>query len=288
MGVTPETEINDKEQLTKPKLFLNQKMDSALYFDVGPVVVGFFSTPCPVSENKNEDAVCLIPISGESAIFVLADGAGGFKAGDEAAKIAVSVFKNLLSTESKISSEDLRFLILNGLEKANKEIKSLGLGAATTISIVSLEKNIIRAYHVGDSLILSMGQKGSVKFQNIPHSPTGYALEAGLMDEKEALHHEERYLVSNLLGTAETRIEMGPEVEFSPRDTVIIASDGLTDNLTSEEIIDRCRKGPIAEVMDSLQKDTLQRMKAEPGGKHPCKPDDLTIICFRSKNGNEA
>jgi serine/threonine protein phosphatase PrpC len=112
------------------------------------------------------------------------------------------------------------------------------------------------------------------------HSPTGFAVEAGFLGEREALHHEERHLVSNFIGTADMRIDIGATIELRPKDTVLVASDGLTDNIHLHEIIDLMRSGPLQQALDSIIKLATHRMTAEPS-RQPSKPDDLSIILFR-------
>lgn len=87
--------------------------------------------------------------------------------------------------------KDLRHSLLNGFDAANEQVLSLGLGAATTLTAVEITGCEIRAFHVGDSFMLITGQRGKVKLQTIPHSPVGYGVESGLLDEKEVMYHEE-------------------------------------------------------------------------------------------------
>ena len=81
--------------------------------------------------------------------------------------------------------------------------------------------------------------RGRVKLQTISHSPVGYAVESGMLDDQEAMHHEERHVVSNIIGTPEMRIEIGPPIDLATYDTLLVATDGLADNLHIEEIIER-------------------------------------------------
>jgi serine/threonine protein phosphatase PrpC len=118
----------------------------------------------------------------------------------------------------------------------------------------------------------------------MPHSPTGFAVEAGFLDERAALHHEERHLVSNMIGTTDMRIDVGASVELRPRDTVLLASDGLTDNLHMHEIIELARKGPLPRALDSIAGLATRRMTVE-SMHQPSKPDDLSIILFRKVRG---
>ena len=79
---------------------------------------------------------------------------------------------------------------------------------------------------------------------------------------------------------AEMRIEVGPRFELAPRDTVLLASDGLTDNLTLAEIIALVRKGPLTQAVAKLAALARERMSTRLPGT-PSKPDDLTIVAYR-------
>ena len=176
----------------------------------------------------------------------------------------------------------LRTAILNGIEAANAAVQAIGNGSATTLTVITIEGLIARSYQVGDSESMVVGQRGLVKLQTTPHSPTGFAVEAGFLDEKEALHHEDRYLVSNFLGTADMRIDIGAEVELRPRDTVLLASDGLMDNVHVDEIIERIRKGPLEAAAERVIALARRRMAGVAPGQ-PSKPDDLSVMLFRKR-----
>jgi serine/threonine protein phosphatase PrpC len=105
-------------------------------------------------------------------------------------------------------------------------------------------------------------------------------VEAGFLDKRAALHHEERHLVSNFVGTSDMRIDMGAGIELRPRDTVLLASDGLTDNVHIEEVVERIRKGPLTDGARAVASLARHRM-ANSEGKQPSKPDDLSLILFR-------
>jgi serine/threonine protein phosphatase PrpC len=125
-----------------------------------------------------------------------------------------------------------------------------------------------------------VGQRGRIKFQTIAHSPTGFAVEAGFLDELEAMLHEERHVVSNFLGNNDMRIEVGPPSQLAARDTLILASDGLTDNLHVVEIVETIRKGTLETAVEKLVAMVRKRMlEGDPG--LPSKPDDLTVLLLR-------
>ena len=75
------------------------------------------------------------------------------------------------------------------------------------------------------------------------------------------------------------RMEIGPCLEMGSRDTLIIASDGLFDNLFEKEVIEVMRKGRLATSLQSLTDAASERMRGQ--GDSPCKPDDLSVIAVR-------
>lgn len=244
------------------------------------------SCPAPGKGSPNEDSVAAIPYGPNAVVLVVADGAGGLPAGRRASRMVVRSLEQSLN-DAMAETMLLRTAILNGIEAANQAVLSLANGSATTLTVVTIEGLLARSYQVGDSEALVVGQRGRIKSQTMAHSPTGFAVEAGFLDQRDALHHEERHLVSNFIGTADMRIEMGAEVRLKPRDTVLLASDGLTDNLHLHEITEIIRKGSLASAMQSIASLAQRRMSNESKGQ-PSKPDDLSVILFRkSYNGSE-
>lgn len=247
--------------------------------DVGGGQVVAFTGRAPDKDTENQDAVAIIPYGPDAAVLVVADGAGGLPAGRRASQTAVATLDKSLQLAAS-QTMLLRTAILNGIEAANAAVLELANGSATTMTVVTIEGRIARTYQIGDSEALITGQRGVIRAQTMAHSPTGFAVEAGFLGEREALHHEERHLVSNFIGTADMRIDIGATVELRPRDTVLVASDGLTDNIHLHEIKELMRSGPLQQALEAIIKLATHRMTAEPS-QQPSKPDDLSIILFR-------
>ena len=259
--------------------------DQAEVAVAGGMAVAYTSRD-PFKETENEDTIAVIPYGPGAAVLVVADGAGGLPAGKRASLTAVTTLAASLQTAMD-KTMLLRTAILNGIEAANQAVLSLASGSATTMTVVTIEGLLARAYQVGDSKAMVVGQRGKIKLQTMAHSPTGFAIEAGFLDRKDALHHEERHLVSNFIGTTDMRIDMGAEVKLKPRDTVLLASDGLTDNIHAHEIVEMIRKGPLSDAIDSISSLARRRMSVE--SKHqPSKPDDLSVILFRKPRSGSA
>jgi PPM family protein phosphatase len=239
-----------------------------------------FSTRSPQKSTPNEDVAALLPLGLASGVLAVADGLGGHAGGERAARLAVESIEEALASSIGTNGDLVRPAILDGIEAANHAVQDLGTGAATTLALAEIQGPVVRTYHVGDSVILLTGQRGKLKMQTIAHSPIGYAVEAGLMDEADAIHHEERHVISNVIGSSEMRIEIGPAVRMAARDTLVLASDGLVDNLLPNEIVDAVRTGPLDEALGKLVAAAQSRMENAQAGL-PSKPDDLTVIAFR-------
>ena len=254
--------------------------------NIGTGVVGLFSEVCPGDANNNEDSAMVLRATHDRAIIAVADGVGGSRSGHEASQLALQVIAEQLNGgEPEEGGEDLRPVILNGIEEANKAVQGLGVGAACTLALAEVNGASIRTYHVGDSSILVCSNRGTVKLQTIDHSPTGYGVEGGFLDAHESLFHEERHLVSNVVGQDQMRIEVGSQQELSVRDTVVVASDGLFDNLHIHEVVEQIRSGPLEESLSLLIGNCRTRM-TDPAKNAPSKPDDLTVLVYRQNSGD--
>lgn len=247
-----------------------------------------YSRRNPEAERANQDSALVVVTDAGRGLLAVADGMGGMPGGCRAARIAIEALAAAAhDVGATAEGGDLRSRILDAVEHANGEIAALGIGAATTLAVVELEASRVRPYHVGDSAILLVGQRGKIKLQSVPHSPTGYAVEAGFLDEDEALAHSDRHVVSNVVGEEAMRIEVGSSIELSRRDTLLVASDGLTDNLTVAQIVELIRKGPLEQAARSLVRQCAERMASAVGGG-PGKPDDMTLVLYRREGPAES
>jgi protein phosphatase len=234
----------------------------------------------PDKQTDNEDSAAIIQLGDDSLVLAVADGVGGSVAGREASNAAVQTLSRVL-TKLPDETPQLRPAILDAVEEANKTVLGLARGAATTLVVAQLDATRLQSYHVGDSELLAVGQRGRIKQRVVPHSPTGFAVEAGLLDENEAVQHDQRHILFNVIGSSDMRVEVGPSLQLAARDTVLLASDGLFDNLFIDEIVNTIRSGPLTEAADRLVDRVQARMQGSERADQPCKPDDLTIILFR-------
>lgn len=242
--------------------------------------IAVYSARAPMKQSDNEDCAGIIQINDERLVLALADGVGGQPAGKHASRLAIDALKEAIPGSLE-GNGTLREAVLSGFDNANQAVLALGGGAATTLAVAEIERDTIRSYHVGDSAIMVFGGRGKLKLQTIAHSPVGYAVEAGVIDERDAMDHEDRYLVSNVIGDPAMHVGMSSPLRLKPRDTLLVASDGLYDNLYTDEIVAFLRRGRIKDSVHALVEECQKRMLT-PTPDKPSKPDDLTVLTYRA------
>jgi serine/threonine protein phosphatase PrpC len=257
--------MKDPESLDAPVLVAEADMTEGSLHAIAQGHAMAFSRKAPGRTGPNEDCAALIPLGDDAAVLAVADGVGGAPSGGDAARLAL---KKLVAA------------VRESGERANEAVIDLGVGAGTTLVAIAIEDRLVRPFHVGDSEALVVGQRGRVKLATPSHSPVGYAVHAGYLDAREAMHHEDRHLLLNVIGSADMRIEIGARVQLAARDTIVLGSDGLFDNMHLNEIVERTRKGPLAKVVESLARKCADRME-QPREGQPSKVDDVTFVVFR-------
>lgn len=258
-------------------MFFGGSQSAPEYQSIGSGQVATFSARSPSKLTVNEDAYAIVPVDEATLILAVADGAGGHPQGDVAARLAIEALVGEVRAGSHLPP---RVAIINGFEVGQNLIMEQAPRAATTLVVVEITNHTARTYHAGDSGACVIGGRGKNKAHTVFHSPTGYAMEAGLLTEIQAMRDDDRHIVSNTLGDLNMSLEIGTTIQLAPRDTVVIASDGLFDNLLSDEISALACRGSIEAACGALVEAATARMLNTDSAK-PSKPDDLTVLVYR-------
>ena len=188
--------------------------------------------------DNNEDSVLVVP---EAGLAVLADGMGGYNAGEVASQMATQwVARGMLSQEGEYSV-DPRQRLKRSVEQANLAIYEASLsrpdwrGMGTTLVAILFQGARLTVCHVGDSRLYRLRQ-GLLAPLTRDHSVLQQEIDAGLVSEAWAHLAPHRNLVTRAVGVApQVLVEMGEHV-VQPGDTYLLCSDGLNDMLTDPEI----------------------------------------------------
>ena len=240
----------------------------------------------------NEDGAAVIHCGPSDAVLVVADGMGGHPAGEQASRVALETFVRRLrvAREENAALDDA--VILDTIAEANRRIQETCAGSGTTIAVAHIHVDQVRFHHCGDSPGLLLGSQGDVKLRTVDHSPVGEAVEKGILTPEQGIRHADRHVISNYVGYPGTFVDSSPFVPLAPGDTVVLATDGLSDNLLDDEIAALAVHDAIDQAVCNLVAIAGARMenrvaRIESGmpdpdpNALPGKPDDLTVVAYR-------
>ncbi len=195
-----------------------------------------------VREN-NEDAVAFDAVG---QLALLADGMGGYSAGEVAASMAIGLIqadlsRHLSPVRPGNGSRELRQALTTAVHNANASIWSCaasqpncrGMGT-TLVAAVFLDASVLVA-HVGDSRCYRW-RAGELVRLTRDHSVVQEQIDAGLVTLEEAPFAPNRNLVTRALGVMDTVEVDLAEHPVGADDVYLLCSDGLTDMLTDEAI----------------------------------------------------
>ncbi|WP_353235653.1 Stp1/IreP family PP2C-type Ser/Thr phosphatase [Diaphorobacter ruginosibacter] len=204
---------------------------------------------------NNEDAV---GVNEDIGVAILADGMGGYNAGEVASAMAVDyvsahmlrILKELGPDYSPVELRIALDMCINGanrniLEAALASPQQLGMGTTLVVGVFQHDRLILG--HVGDSRCYRL-RDGALQQLTRDHSWLQEQLDAGLITAKQALNSEYGNLVTRALGVgASVQIEIN-EFPVEPQDLYILCSDGLTDMIDDADLAALAKApAPLAE-----------------------------------------
>lgn len=191
------------------------------------------ATDIGLNRAMNEDAVA--DLGHET--YVIADGMGGYAAGEVASRILVETVRNVLSVKDNFDESDLQEAVFCAndaiLRKVNEHPSYSGMG--TTATICHRENDLIFWAHVGDSrLYLVRGQK--LKQITKDHSLVSDLVDNGTITPDEARSHPKRNVITRAVGVATDLIVDTGRFPAVANDILLLCSDGLTSVLEDRVI----------------------------------------------------
>lgn len=215
---------------------LRSKLQSIALTDTGRV------------REHNEDT---IGTDADLGLFVLADGMGGYNAGEVASGIAVKTIVNLVreayqtqtleGTDAATGLSRPSIILRDAILRANKIIHQTSKtqpqceGMGTTVVACLFHDNRICVAHVGDSRLYRLR---SERFERmtLDHSLLQELVDRGFYSPEEAARSTNKNYVTRALG-----VEPTVEVELREHavqrgDTFVLCSDGLSDMVEDDDI----------------------------------------------------
>jgi protein phosphatase len=231
-------------------------------------------TDAGMSRSHNEDSHAIDAVSG---FAILADGMGGYNAGEVASEMAVTQLSAGLAA-GLASDIDRAELIRHEVEQINATIYAASqaqpqcAGMGTTLVAVVFHDGRLTVAHVGDSrLYRCRGERFEVVTRD--HSLLQEQIDGGILSADEAHLSHNKNLVTRALGVEPfVQVEVGTQ-EVAPGDVYLLCSDGLND-MVADEHIERVLRANQANLQLAAQQ--LVQLANDNGGR-----DNVTVILAR-------
>ncbi|HHU91106.1 MAG TPA: serine/threonine-protein phosphatase [Clostridiaceae bacterium] len=229
-----------------------------------------------LKREKNEDNWNIVlDREGNPIGFIIADGMGGYLAGEEASRIAVeNMSLMVLECASKdLSDDSIREIIISEINKINDRIMTYslenlgGLKSGTTLSVGMVIGDNLHIIHVGDCRVYRI-REGRITRLTEDHSVVAKLIKEGLISADEANNHPDRNRITRALGFQEDFFPDINKEHIQPDDIYIFCTDGLYEGMTDQDILDTV----INEPRETIAKRLIEKAK-ESGGA-----DNITVI----------
>ena len=262
-------------------LLFDEQMTTPLIEETGIGTMIVYSDRRPGNKTVNEDSAAILALDRRSLLLIVADGVGGRGSGEQASRTAVLCIQSAVE-QAIARNRSIDKAVIRGIGSANQKLHKMNNGAATTLAAVHVLPGVVRTYHAGDSRVVIIGGPGRKNHQTIDHSRVNEVVTDGAVNHAESNGHANRHIVTNAIGLSQTFIDVGARTEIHSKDTVLLATDGLFDNLDSDELLNLVCMRSISDTAETILEIARSRMtNGHKNGRG--KPDDLTFILFRPK-----
>ncbi|WP_271396384.1 Stp1/IreP family PP2C-type Ser/Thr phosphatase [Salinicoccus roseus] len=189
----------------------------------------------------NEDVTGIFKNGTGQMLMLVSDGMGGHRYGDVASRFVHDEIGDAWENENLLNVEDgvefLRRLVMDvnrrmfDYQQENPEYQGMG----TTLVLAAVIEETIIILNVGDSRAYVMNDR-TIEQVTKDHSFVNMLVDAGEITEAEAKVHPKRNIITKAMGT--DRLIQADVFRLRNRqyDYLLLASDGLTDNLDDSEL----------------------------------------------------
>lgn len=234
--------------------------------------------------SHNEDAVF---VSASSGLAILADGMGGYNAGEVAAGMATSILgaelEQAFSSRTPYRLErggatDAHSVLEVSVARANTAIYEAAqsqpqyAGMGTTLVMARFHDNSVTLIHIGDSRAYRV-REGRLEQLTKDHSLLQEQIDSGMITLDEARLSQNRNLVTRALGVDPVVQAEIRDFDTLPGDIYLLCSDGLNDMVDDGDIAETLR----VHADDPEQAATLLVQKANDHGGR----DNVSVVLVK-------
>lgn len=191
--------------------------------------------------NNNQDSIFFSdqPIGPLPNLYIVADGMGGHKAGDQASRMAIDItvdFVKNSTLENPIAVLKRAMIYANNeiYKAANKDPELTGMG--TTMVVAVAQEGKLYVANVGDSRLYAVNSE--IRQITMDHSLVEELIRDGKLERKRGRNHPEKNIITKAMGSKEEVIPDFFEIDINSEDKYLLCSDGLSNMVEDDEIRD--------------------------------------------------
>lgn len=191
--------------------------------------------------SNNQDSIFFSdkPVGPLPNLYIVADGMGGHRAGDQASQMAIDIAVDFIK---KSTIENPIAVLKRAMIYANNEIYKTASrdpdlrGMGTTMVAAVVQDDKLYVANIGDSRLYSVGNE--IKQITMDHSLVEELIRDGKLERKKGRNHPEKNIITKAMGSKEEVIPDFFEIDINPEDKYLLCSDGLSNMVEDDEIRD--------------------------------------------------
>ncbi|MDE5983691.1 MAG: Stp1/IreP family PP2C-type Ser/Thr phosphatase [Eubacterium sp.] len=228
-----------------------------------------------IVRDSNQDAYAVGEFSDEVVWSVVCDGMGGAAGGNIASALAVKVISDKINASYRDEMRDssIHNMLDSALTAANIEVFDFAeakpelRGMGTTVVCAIVRNNQAYIAHAGDSRAYVINN-GNINQITTDHSMVQDLLSRGKITSEEAENHPNKNIITRAVGVDKSiDIDFG-QIDLSDDDVLLLCTDGLSNYVTNNEMIEIMSDGKYYAFADRL----VTRANKNGGG------DNITVV----------
>lgn len=210
--------------------------------------------------NTNQDSFSTGKFEDDVVWAVVCDGMGGASGGNVASGETVKIIEEklkMLADPKKMSNEDISSFMTGAVKQANSYVFEMAQndkylnGMGTTCEFVLVVNGRVHVAHVGDSRTYLIRHGKLIQITE-DHSFVQEMVRQGHLTREEAENHPNKNIITRAVGVMEEVDVDYIETDFEPGDKILTCTDGLSNMVSSREILETAADGNGVFVVEKL------------------------------------
>lgn len=211
---------------------------------------------------NNEDSIFAKIYNKDVALYIVADGLGGYESGEVASSILVDKISNYIEDNLELiidySEQKIKNVIHVALVLANNEIYRLEKtddkysGMGTTVVLLLKVKSKLFYISIGDSRMYYISKdENNIVQVTIDDTYVNELIKKNIIDEDEASTHPQKHILTKAVGILKN-IDFSVNILDKKNGYVLLCSDGITNMIDEDKILNVIKETNFENIAEEL------------------------------------